>query len=260
MTILIREFVLIADRTYYVRTDGSDSHTGLSNTAGGAFLTIQKAIDTAALYYWAGYQCTIQVGPGTWTAAIALRNLSGIGSGPPIIIGDETTPANVIVSRSGNCFSLDGIGTLWNIRGFRIASSANAAIFADRGSRFAWQNCEFGTSGYHIDARYGVVASSTGPYKIIGNAFYHYRLSAARLLIGAGTITLTGTPAWGGHLCYLEDGSSLNCNGGSVTFSGAATGARYNVQSNSVANTNGAGASYFPGNAVGATSTGGVYL
>ena len=60
--------VLTANRTYYVRTDGSDSNDGLANTAGGAFLTIQKAINIVSALDIGTYTVTMQVGAGTYTA------------------------------------------------------------------------------------------------------------------------------------------------------------------------------------------------
>jgi DNA-binding CsgD family transcriptional regulator len=72
--------VLTANRTYYVRTDGSNSNDGLSNTSGGAFLTIQKAIDIVAALDLSIYNVTIQVGSGTYTSGAAV-NGAWIGAG-----------------------------------------------------------------------------------------------------------------------------------------------------------------------------------
>jgi len=70
---------LSADRTYYVRTDGSDSNDGLTDSAGGAFLTAGKANTVVATIDKNGYDITVQFGAGTWNEDIIIN--TGIGDG-----------------------------------------------------------------------------------------------------------------------------------------------------------------------------------
>jgi len=96
---------LSAARTYYVRTDGSDANTGLSNTAGGAFATIQKAIDTASALDNGGYDVTITVGAGTFTGTNVLKSF--VGAGKIVISGAGAGSTVVQVSTASTaCFSL----------------------------------------------------------------------------------------------------------------------------------------------------------
>lgn len=80
---------------------------------------------------------------------------------------------------------------------------------------------------------------------------------AGAIIANVLTVTLSGTPAIG---TYATCTGISFIDHRSITFSGSATGTRYNAQSNSVINTGGGGASYLPGNSAGSTATGAQYL
>ena len=122
-----RREVLTANRTYYVRSDGNDSNTGLANTSGGALLTIQKAIDTVAALDISTYSVTIQVGAGTYTVPASVSG-PWVKSGSVTLVGDTTTPSNVVVSVSGTlaCISVSGCGRL-NVGGFKLTKPTTTA-------------------------------------------------------------------------------------------------------------------------------------
>ena len=96
-------------------------------------------------------------------------------------------------------------------------------------------------------------------YRISGNATAHILAeesgSSARGELR--TITLVGTPAFSLAFAVAQDCASVVVP--SMTFTGAATGSRYSVRGNAVIQTNGAGLTYLPGNAVGTTASGGEY-
>ncbi len=81
--------------TYYVRTDGNNSNTGTADSAGGAWLTMQKAVDTAV----AGD--TVTVGSGTYTSGQVQFGQSGT-VGSPITFRSQTKWGAVIDSTASS--------------------------------------------------------------------------------------------------------------------------------------------------------------
>ena len=121
--------VFTAARTYYVRTDGNNSNNGRSNTASGAFLTIQKALDVVGELDTGIYNVTIQVQDGTWTESLTLEQ--PLGHGNCILQGNTTTPANCVLSvTSANAIFGYSVAR-WIIKGFKItvATAGHALLF-----------------------------------------------------------------------------------------------------------------------------------
>jgi len=247
--------LLTANRTYYVRKDGADTNDGLSDTVGGAFLTIQKALDTACTLDLSIYNVTVQVRTGTYAEKLALREY--VGAGPINIVGDAATPSNVTISAtSGACFSGNG-HRLYTLNGFKLqTTSSGEGIQLSRGASLNYQNIDFGSTVYsHIYVASGAVAQMVGPCTISGGAPTHINLTAGGYLNVSGrTFTITGTPAFSSAFALVDSPALLFAAGN--TFAGSATGKRYDASLGGVINTAGGGANYFPGNSAGAATTG----
>lgn len=255
----VRE-LLSAARTYYVRADGSDSNNGLVNTAAGAFLTIQKAIDTVYALDNGGYNVTIQLADGTYTAANVAQG-KFIGKGAVVISGNSVTPANVVLSAASGRTLYIKEGALLTVQNLEIRSTNDWAVVAeDSGTVFTiGSGVRIGSAGSALQlvAYGGGKIFSRSNYSIVGAASNHWAAMFGGVIDIQGiTITITGTPAFPGGFAAASGGSIINC--AVITFSGSATGPRYGVTNNAVISTNGAGVSYLPGNAVGSGTNSGV--
>lgn len=230
--------VLTADRTYYVRTDGSDSNTGLANTAGGAFLTIQKACDVASAIVTAGYTLTISIGDGAYGEEVFCR--FPLATLPVVIVGNTTTPGNVtLLSITVFAGSVDVSGV--------DCSNYLAAYY---GAYLSSHQCNSASYQAYYSGSHDVVDCAAYG---IGVAFS----AASNAFVGLySTITIVGTPAYASQCAYATGGGVIES---SATFSGSATGQRYLAELNGVINTFGSGATYFPGSVAGVEATGGRY-
>lgn len=245
---------LTGNRTYYVRTDGNDSNTGLSNSSGAAFLTIAHAVSVTAALDLYTYNVTIQLG-NTGTYAGASAGVPFTGSGSVSIQGDTAAPASYIIS---SALSASG-GAQLGVQGMKFVSSGAGLSAVTGGQISVSGTVHFGACGaWHMYAQSGGRIYAGVNYTISGGATSHtYADGLGYINHGGGnTITLTGTPAFGTAFAISVGGQSQH----NSTFSGSATGARYSATGNGVVNTIGGGASFLPGNSAGSTSTGGQYL
>jgi hypothetical protein len=252
--------ILTANRTYYVRTDGSNSNDGLANTSGGAFLTIQKAVDTIAALDINGYTVTVQVADGTYTTAVTLKSIVGYSAAGCLVIqGNSGTPANVVISTtSASAFTADGIASTWDIKNLKIqTTTSGSCLNAKNNSSLRFGNIDFGASAnFHVNCESMAVVTCISSYAITAAASIHLYALTGHIKCSGVTVTITGSPVFG-TFAQAVVFSAIVANGN--TYTGSATGTRYSATHNSVIHTNGGGASYFPGDSAGSTGTGGQY-
>lgn len=248
--------LLTGTRTYYVRTDGSDTNSGLADSALGAFRTIQKAVDIVCdKLDMAGYGVIIQVRNGTFTGNIVLRNY--VGRVAPVIIGNTTTPSSCLLSTASHAVNAAHSGP-WYIKGFKITTTANGVgIVASRGSLVYLSNIDFGVcSGQHMLASQGTIVIETN-YAISGGCIHHMVSEQGGVISNGGAgrvVTITNTPNLGVFAMAQTRGNILF---GGNTYSGSATGIRYSATTGSFIQ---AGTATPPGNSAGTVDASSYFM
>jgi hypothetical protein len=254
---------LTENRTYYVRTDGSDGTSGLVNTSAGAFRTLQKALDTYAALDLAGFYVTIQLGDGTHTSGGILRATPvGATSALPLRIeGNSASPASCIISTtSSDCLKVEN-GALAYINGVELrTTSSGSGLECPNNGRIVWgTSMRFGAcANYHMQATNGGILISSGGYTVSGNAQAHQHCTTnGYILVQSGTVTLSGVPAFSAY--YIGINGAYVQYASTVAFSGTATGARWLVHDNAILYTGATfNASFFPGSTAGRATGGGI--
>lgn len=251
---------LAAPRTYYVRTDGSDANDGLTNNAGGAFATLQKAADVVfGTLDLGGHNVTVQLADGTYGAGVVVSSPQ-VGAGTVTIQGNASTPGNVIVATTG-VYAIHALnGTALALKDFEVqCASGGGGIRASTGAFISYANLRFGACAQHqVRADDLGRVTCTGNYTIAGNGQAHWSAVAGGVIrCQSKTVTLSGTPAFSSG--FSDNLICGMCVVNGNTFSGSATGPRYSSIVNSVIYALG-GATYLPGDASGTANSGGQYV
>ncbi len=260
---------ILANLTLYVRADGADSNNGLTNTAAGAFLTIQKAIDVCCQDYDCGpYGITIQVANGIWDAAtLVLRDHPH--NTWPTLRGDPTTPSNVII-RGNVSPVLLGSGA-WNANGIQLQriSAGDVIGYAGYGNRSLLNasNVHFGAvgaNGYHYLLEEGAKVYIRTAYTVTtgGLGFYaHARIGwSGSALWGIDcAVNFVGAGAIAGGFVIAHHQAAIYMSGSTFTGNASSlTGTRYVADTLAHIEVGGS-PTFFPGTVAGAPTGSAIY-
>ena len=153
---LIPSRVKAVGNVYYVRTDGSNSNTGLSNDSAHAWLTIQKAASTVV----AGD--TVNVVAGTYTSTQLTFAVNGSSGNPITFQNYNGGTVNIVIT--GGSFDAVQIGygntaAYTTINGFNISAPTCNIDIDIWGNNITIKNCTCTTCLYS-----GIQAQSTASY------------------------------------------------------------------------------------------------
>lgn len=233
--------VLSADRTYYVRADGSNSNTGLVNSAGFAFLTPNYALEVVAKRIdGAGFNVTIQIGDGVYDqTGYIFKESVGVGS---IIVQGNVGDHNAVelkTTTSNFLYQLQNpISSLIRFKHLKVTTTnCTAGAFGNyQGNSLVFDGVNWNNTGAgNIGAQ--CTSCSTINYQ---NAFTYTDTGSGFLFLGgvgdnafvsvepSVTLTVVGAPAM---TCFFQiyRGGVVSLERATVVNGAGATGLSYAI-------------------------------
>jgi len=256
--------IITNDLNLYVSVSGgNDSNSGLSS--GAAFATIQKAVDVAATYRTldlgaARPTVIINLANGTYTEAVTVSWCSArikFTGSTSAVWNCTTAGAWALAITPYSYVSISGITFGGSATSKGIIALDNSVLYMTGGHVFAQM------SSQHLAIARNSTMYISGNYTISGSALIHYGIydtSSVVFIVNGLTITVSGTPAF--SVAFADVGRLGSINAGDVatlTFSGAATGKRYQCYNGGQVWTNAKGVNMFPGSVAGTVGSSGAY-
>lgn len=249
---------LTANRTYYVSTTGSNSNSGL--TVDLPFLTVQKAVDVLATLDMGEFGVTIQLADGTYTTRVITRGY--VGRNPPVIQGNATTPANVLINTTNDAITHDApTAQTWTLKNLKVQATWTGVVCDGTGNTVILQNVDFGACGVaHLRVERGTVKTFSG-YKISGSSVNHYEVSKGGAVdINFATVTVLANVTFT-VFAQAKTLGVINASDGTFSLGAfAVTGQRHLASTGAVIFSKAASADTYPGNTAGAVATSGQFI
>ena len=246
---------LTANRTYYIRSGGSDQNEGLS--AAAPLATVDAAKDRLRRLKTNGCTVTLDLGPGEWPA---IRFTEGsLGDAASVVISGAGIDQTSVTSASGIAIALSNLSAGVTIQRLSL-SAGNNCLDAMNVKRLTLNTLRFGECGaMHICLQLVSRCILSTGLVFAGSASTGVACAYMTHLRSNGLITMSNTPHFSRAFTTCATGSCVNWAG--TTFSGTATGLRYRSENLGYIATGGGGANFFPGDQAGYTNTatGGLY-
>lgn len=250
---------LTANTSFFVSPTGNDANNGL--TAATPWATVQNAVSTLQQDYdLNGFVATVSLANGTYNQSVTVSGpfTGQTGAGSVVITGSSS--ANVTVNTaSGNCYAAAS-GAAYTVNNQKLIATTGTCLQVSGSAQIQSGGCNFGTAGVqHVGCSFGSLVVLSG-YTVSGSSAFHLLATAGATITIAtnAAITLTGTPAFSTAFVSARQGGLISST--NATFTGGASGVRYDARSNGVIDTAGGGTTYFPGGTSGTTQTGGEYV